>query len=175
MMRQSGKRKQQQSCFYCNSENMISNSSSPSTTFLTGKNVLIFSFWKPTIFIGKCLYHIRNITVIYVLTWFFVFSPLEHVSEFSILLYFLLLQYVFLALTIQLFWFFFIFQGGGKQRRGENRGMCVPDKRRQRNGHYSTLLNELKTEDENVIFNYSRLSRGLKMMSCKNREKGPMI
>ena len=45
------------------------------------------------------------------------FSLLEHVLEFSILLYFLLLLFAFLVLTMHLFCFAFIFQGGGKQRR----------------------------------------------------------
>ena len=37
----------------------------------------------------------------------------------------------------------------------------LSDKRSQRYGHYSTLLNELKTEDEKAFFNYTRLPRGL--------------
>ena len=59
-----------------------------------------------------------------------------------------------------------IFQGGGKQRwRRKPRSVWVrkwlSDKRRQRYGHYSTLLNELKTEVEKAFFNYTRLPRGL--------------
>ena len=34
------------------------------------------------------------------------------------------------------------------------------DKRRQRYGHFSTLLYELKTEDEKAFFNYTRLPKG---------------
>ena len=37
----------------------------------------------------------------------------------------------------------------------------LSDKRRERYGHYSTLLNELKTEDEEAFYNYTRLPRGL--------------
>ncbi|KAI4824545.1 hypothetical protein KUCAC02_013049 [Chaenocephalus aceratus] len=37
----------------------------------------------------------------------------------------------------------------------------LSEKRRERYGHYSTLLNELKTEDEKAFFNYTRLPRGL--------------
>ncbi|KAK1901546.1 Transmembrane GTPase fzo1 [Dissostichus eleginoides] len=37
----------------------------------------------------------------------------------------------------------------------------LSEKRRERYGHYSTLLNELKTEDEKAFCNYTRLPRGL--------------
>ena len=37
----------------------------------------------------------------------------------------------------------------------------LSDKRRQRYGHYSTMLIELKTEDGNASFNYTRLPRRL--------------
>jgi hypothetical protein len=33
--------------------------------------------------------------------------------------------------------------------------------KRERYGHYSTLLNELRTEDEKAFYNYTRLPRGL--------------
>ncbi len=51
----------------------------------------------------------------------------------------------------------FIFQGRGKpRRRRKPRSMWVrkwlSDKRRERYGHYSTLLNELKTEDEKAFY-----------------------
>ncbi|KAI4825801.1 hypothetical protein KUCAC02_021468 [Chaenocephalus aceratus] len=49
--------------------------------------------------------------------------------------------------------------------RGKARSVWVrrwlSEKRRERYGHYSTLLNELKTEDEKAFFNYTRLPRGL--------------
>ncbi|KAI4790406.1 hypothetical protein KUCAC02_034652 [Chaenocephalus aceratus] len=51
------------------------------------------------------------------------------------------------------------------QGRGKARSVWVrrwlSEKRRERYGHYSTLLNELKTEDEKAFFNYTRLPRGL--------------
>jgi hypothetical protein len=34
-------------------------------------------------------------------------------------------------------------------------------KKRKRYGHYSTLLNELRTEEEKAFYNYTRLHRGL--------------
>jgi hypothetical protein len=37
----------------------------------------------------------------------------------------------------------------------------LSDKKRERYGHYSTLLNELRTEDEKAFYNYTRLPRGL--------------
>ncbi|XP_048242271.1 uncharacterized protein LOC125374777 [Haliotis rufescens] len=37
----------------------------------------------------------------------------------------------------------------------------LSDKRRESYGHYSPLLNELKTEDEKAFYNYTRLPRGL--------------
>ncbi|KAI4813182.1 hypothetical protein KUCAC02_024528, partial [Chaenocephalus aceratus] len=57
-------------------------------------------------------------------------------------------------------------KGRGKpRRRRKPRSMWVrkwlSEKRRERYGHYSTLLNELKTEDEKAFFNYTRLPRGL--------------
>ncbi|KAI4814473.1 hypothetical protein KUCAC02_003666, partial [Chaenocephalus aceratus] len=57
-------------------------------------------------------------------------------------------------------------KGRGKpRRRREPRSVWVrkwlSEKRRERYGHYSTLLNELKTEDEKAFFNYTRLPRGL--------------
>ena len=73
--------------------------------------------------------------------------------------------YNLIALTMHLFCFAFYFPGRGKQRRRRKpRSVWVrkllSDKRRQRYGHYSTLSNELKTEDENAFFNYTRLPRG---------------
>ncbi|KAI4799508.1 hypothetical protein KUCAC02_016884 [Chaenocephalus aceratus] len=47
---------------------------------------------------------------------------------------------------------------------GAKRGLCGSGDgclRRERYGHYSTLLNELKTEDEKAFFNYTRRPRGL--------------
>ena len=58
----------------------------------------------------------------------------------------------------------FIFQGRGKPRlRRKPRWVrkWLSEKRRERYGHYSPLLNELKTEDEKAFFNYTRLPRGL--------------
>ncbi|XP_034093370.1 uncharacterized protein LOC117560564 [Gymnodraco acuticeps] len=57
-------------------------------------------------------------------------------------------------------------KGRGKpRRRRKPRSMWVrkwlSEKRRERYGHYSTLLNELKTEDEKAFFNYTILPRGL--------------
>ncbi|XP_071058858.1 uncharacterized protein [Pseudochaenichthys georgianus] len=57
-------------------------------------------------------------------------------------------------------------KGSGKpRRRRKPRSVWVrkwlSEKRRERYGHYSTLLNELKTEDEKAFFNYTRLPRGL--------------
>jgi hypothetical protein len=37
----------------------------------------------------------------------------------------------------------------------------LSDKKRERYGHYSTLLNELRTEDEKAFYNYTRLPRCL--------------
>ncbi|KAI4807379.1 hypothetical protein KUCAC02_027189, partial [Chaenocephalus aceratus] len=37
----------------------------------------------------------------------------------------------------------------------------LSDRRRERYGHYSTLLNELKTKYEKAFYNYTRLPRGL--------------
>lgn len=39
----------------------------------------------------------------------------------------------------------------------------LSDKRKERYGHYSTLLHvkELKTDDEKAFYNYTRLPRGL--------------
>ena len=37
----------------------------------------------------------------------------------------------------------------------------LSDKRRESYGHYTALLNELKTEDEKAFYNYTRLPRGL--------------
>ena len=37
----------------------------------------------------------------------------------------------------------------------------LSDTRREQYGHYSTLLKELKTEDEKAFYNYTRLPRGL--------------
>jgi hypothetical protein len=37
----------------------------------------------------------------------------------------------------------------------------LSDKRRERYGHYSTLLNELRTEDEKAFYNYTRLPGSL--------------
>ncbi|KAI4819177.1 hypothetical protein KUCAC02_004446 [Chaenocephalus aceratus] len=59
-----------------------------------------------------------------------------------------------------------LLQGRGKpRRRRKPRSVWVrkwlSEKRRERYGHYSTLLNELKTEDEKAFFNYTRLPRGL--------------
>ena len=82
---------------------------------------------------------------------------------FSIIIYCYLLssirQCTYLVLLI-------IFQGRGKpRRRRKQRSMWVrkwlSDERRERYGHYTTLLNELKTEDEKAFFNYTRLPRGL--------------
>ena len=53
------------------------------------------------------------------------FSLLEHALKFSILLYFLLLQFAFLALTMHLFWFFFYFLGRGKAEAEEETEVCV--------------------------------------------------
>ena len=60
----------------------------------------------------------------------------------------------------------FIFQGRGiPRRRGKPRSMWVrkwlSDKKRERYGYYNTLLNELRTEDENAFYNYTILPRGL--------------
>ena len=80
--------------------------------------------------------------------------------------YFLLLQFAFLALTMHLFCFQFYFPGRRKQRRRRKpRSVWVrkwlSDKRRQRYCQYSTLLNKLKSKDEKTFFNYTRLPRGL--------------
>jgi hypothetical protein len=37
----------------------------------------------------------------------------------------------------------------------------LSDKKRERNGPYSTLLTELRTEDGRAFYNYTRLPRGL--------------
>jgi hypothetical protein len=37
----------------------------------------------------------------------------------------------------------------------------LSDKKRERYGHYSTLLTELRTEDGKAFHNYTRLPRGL--------------
>ena len=54
---------------------------------------------------------------------------------------------------------------GGNLRRGKQRSMWVRKwlsaARRERYGHYTTLLKELRTEDEKAFFNYTRLPRGL--------------
>ena len=53
------------------------------------------------------------------------FSLLEHALEFSILLYFLLLQFAFLALTMHLFCFAFYFPGREKAEAEEESKVCV--------------------------------------------------
>ena len=53
------------------------------------------------------------------------FSLLEHALEFSILLYFLLLQFVCLALTKHLFYFAFYFPGRGKAEAEEETDVCM--------------------------------------------------
>ena len=59
-----------------------------------------------------------------------------------------------------------IFQNTGKPRRRRKqrsvwvrKGLSV--KHRERYGHYTTLLNELKAEDEKAFYNYTRLPKGL--------------
>jgi hypothetical protein len=37
----------------------------------------------------------------------------------------------------------------------------LSDKKRERNGHYSTLLTELRTEDGKAFYTYTKLPRGL--------------
>ncbi|PIK50928.1 putative nuclease HARBI1 [Apostichopus japonicus] len=66
-----------------------------------------------------------------------------------------------------------LLQGRNNQRRRRKpRSIWVrkwlSDKRRERYGHYSTLLNELKTEDEKAFYNYTRLPRGLTMRVAPN-------
>ena len=53
------------------------------------------------------------------------FSLLEHALEFSILLYFLLLQFACLALTKHLFCFAFYFPGREKAEAEEETEVCV--------------------------------------------------
>ena len=60
----------------------------------------------------------------------------------------------------------FIFQGRGiPRRRRKPRSMWVrkwlSDRKRERYGHYSTLLTELRTEDGKAFYKYTRLPRGL--------------
>jgi hypothetical protein len=61
--------------------------------------------------------------------------------------------------------FCFLFSKGIPRRRRKPRSMWVrkwlSDKKRERNGHYSTLLTELRTEDGRAFYNYTRLPRGL--------------
>ena len=60
----------------------------------------------------------------------------------------------------------FIFQGRGiPRRRRKPRSMWVrkwlSERKRERYGHYSTLLTELRTEDGKAFYKYTRLPRGL--------------
>lgn len=60
----------------------------------------------------------------------------------------------------------YVFQTSGKRRkRRKARSSWVRQwlshQRRQLYGHYTSLLNELRTEDEKSFFNYTRLPRGL--------------
>jgi len=61
--------------------------------------------------------------------------------------------------------FYFYFPGQGQTEAKEETevyvGQEMADKRRERYGHYSSLLNELKTEDEKAFYNYTRPPRGL--------------
>ena len=62
--------------------------------------------------------------------------------------------------------FFFYFPGQGHTEAKEETEVYVGQeiavlKKRKRYGHYSTLLNELRTEEEKAFYNYTRLHRGL--------------